>query len=140
MKFNIFLNAKSLYSTPSDGCLILAVSQVDEKGVPEKSEHLISSFLLHKVEMSAQCDEVSELHRRSDFTTFKVKMSKLLRISAFQPHAVISPSLSLSSSPTLCLSKSQRRMSLCVCFVSSPQNDDDLNTDIDALKDSPPPV
>lgn len=114
---------KSLYSILSDGCLISALSEVDEKGLPEKSDHLISPLLLHKVEMSAQYDETSVLHRNSDFITFKEEMSKLLRISAFQPHTVLF--LYLSPSPTLCfsrsrsLSQSQRGMSLCVWFPLS---------------------
>lgn len=120
---------KSLYSILSAGCLISALSEVDEKGLPEKSDHLISPLLLHKVEMSAQYDETSELHRNSDLTTFKEEMSKLLRISAFQPHTVLflhlSPSPSPSPSSTLCFSHSlslsqlQRGMSLCVWFPLS---------------------
>lgn len=133
---------KSLYSILSASCLISALSEVDEKGLPQKSDHLISPLLLHKVEMSAQYDETSELHRNSDNTTFKEEMSKLLRISAFQPHTVLS--LYLSPSPcfshSLSLSVTKRNVTLClVSFVCSLRNDD-LNTGADSLKDFPPPV
>ncbi len=135
---------KSLYSILSDGCLIAALSEVEEKGLPEKSNHLISALLLHKVEMSAQYDETSDLHRNSDFITFKEEMSILLHISAFQPHTVLF--LYLSPSPTICFSRSRslsvtkRNVTLClVSFVCSLRNDD-LNTGADSLKDFPPPV
>lgn len=117
MKFNIFW----MWNPSFPYCLMVWYKHYLRLMKRDFQKSQIIWYLLFSV--CEKSDETSKLHRNSDFITFKEEMSKLLRISAFQPHTVSLLHISLSPSPTFCFSRSfsqsQRGMSLCVWFPLS---------------------